>query len=366
MPSKVQFILDELNKTIEEKANHAPYKRNYLGASSIGHECSRLLWYGFRHCGSEYIDHKSKKRFEDGHYSEEVYIKRLKNAGYQLQHEEDGKQYGFSDLGGWFRGHRDGKFVNLPELNEAIWGHKCLPDDPAIWEHKSSAKWKDLEKAIEEHGEENALKKWNRIYYDQAQLYMGYDKTPWHILTCASEGSRLETIVLTPFNADDFNAIREKAKNIITSDSPPPKISDNPTFFKCKWCHHNKVCHSKAIPEPNCRNCAHITFDVENTDHSKATAVCAKHNAVIDNPDQMKFFYNCHRFNPCFIDADCLGLDGNDVLYRTEDGKDFINGDKGFNSMQMYETQETKAWLGVAGDIAGVFGGVGYVEEGKK
>lgn len=352
MVSKVQKIIDDINETIEHKSNSSGYKRYYLGASSIGNECSRQLWYGFRHCSQEYVDSKSQKRFDDGFHSEDVYIKRLKDAGYQLQHEEDGKQYGFKDLGGWFRGHRDGKLFNLPEIGNAI------------WEHKSSAKWKALDKAIEKHGEENALKEWNETYYYQGQLYMGYDKTNWHVLTCASEGSREETIVLTQFNENDFNRTREKARNIICSDSPPPKISDNPTFFKCGWCHAKEVCHSFALPKPNCRNCAYVTFDADNPDNENPRAHCGKFDNYIPNPKAMQEFYACHRFNPCFFEEDCFGLQGDDIVYRTMEGKDFKNGDEGFNSMQMYENQETKPWLSWVGDAASKFG-VSFVEENK-
>jgi len=343
--SKVQFILDDINQSIEQHANHNPYPRSYLGASAIGHECSRKLWYNFRHASFEYIDHKSKKRFEDGHYSEAVYINRIKQAGYSLQHEVQGKQYGFKDLGGWFRGHRDGKLFNVPGIGDAI------------WEHKSSAKWKDLNKTIEKHGEAQALKQWNKTYYDQAQLYMCYEGVQWHILTCASEGSRNESIVLTGFNKQDFEDIRNKAAHIIATDTPPPKISDNPTFFKCGWCDSNEVCHQKKIPKPNCRNCAHITFITDNKEQDKPVAHCSANNVNIPTPDAMLNFYACHRFNPCFIDADCLGLDSGDVVYRSEKGQGFVNGSKGFSSMQMYETQDVKPWLSqMINDITNHFG----------
>ena len=331
--SKVQFIIDNINEAIEHEANSNPYPRAYLGASAIGHECSRKLWYNFRHASFEYINHKSQKRFDDGHHSEAVYIKRIKQAGYSLQHDMDGKQYGFKDFGGWFRGHRDGKLFDIPDIGDAI------------WEHKSSSKWKGLNKAIDKHGEDNALEQWNKTYYDQAQLYMGYEGVKWHILTCSSEGSREESIVLTPFNEDAFNAIKHKANYIITTDTPPAKISDNPTFFKCGWCDAKEVCHQKKIPKPNCRNCAHVTFITDNADQDNPIAHCAANNVNIPSTDAMINFYACHRFNPCFIDADCLGLDDGDVLYRTEDGKEFVNGSKGFSSMQMHESQDSKLWL---------------------
>ena len=45
--------------------------RNYLGASSIGRECARELWYGYNGNTPNYFDAYSLMNFEDGHRTED-------------------------------------------------------------------------------------------------------------------------------------------------------------------------------------------------------------------------------------------------------------------------------------------------------
>lgn len=46
-----------------------------------------------------------------------------------------------------------------------------------------------------------------------------------------------------------------KAERIIMSQKPPAKLSPNPTYFKCKYCDANTLCHGDAFAEKNCRSC---------------------------------------------------------------------------------------------------------------
>ena len=66
-----------------------------------------------------------------------------------------------------------------------------------------------------------------------------------------------------------------KAEQIIMSQTAPARLSDNPTFYKCGYCHMKEVCHKGAVPEVNCRSCA-FARPVEN-----AEWFCDVHNGVI-------------------------------------------------------------------------------------
>ena len=320
-------FINNLSYAIEYAQDRS--KRYYLGGSAIGDECERKLQYEFRHCTDKYFTASTLKKFDDGHRSEAIYIDRIKSAGYQLQHEENGIQYGFSDFGGWFRGHRDGKLFNLPFLN----------NQDAIWEHKSSAKWKTLDNLVKKD-ESTALKSWNLTYYIQAQLYMGYDNTHKHLLTCSSEGSRDETVVVTDFNQMDFDQTRDKANRIITSDGLLPKISNNPTFFKCKMCDSSKICHGDELPRPNCRNCSSIDFLTDGDRKAK----CAKFGHEFEgDPKSLEGSYDCHTYLPELIDEKAI-IDGlvsfhrDGLKYTLEQGS-FVNGSSGsaIKSIDLYE-----------------------------
>jgi hypothetical protein len=66
-------------------------------------------------------------------------------------------------------------------------------------------------------------------------------------------------------------ALIAKAGEVIFAATPPSKISDDPSFFGCKFCPYFAVCHGCKIPEVNCRTCAHSTPERD------GTWSCAKH-----------------------------------------------------------------------------------------
>jgi len=357
--SEAAFILYELHKGMESEANKAG-NRFYLGASGVGNPCDANLWYGFRGCGTEYITAKTEEKFRDGHHSEDEYIRRFNQTQYILVTEgENGRQLGFKDHGGWFRGHRDGLFPSISKYGKAIWEHKC------------SDKWNLINKYIAEAGEYNALKKWNETYYIQAQLYMGYEGVEWHILTCAGSGSRDSSIVVTPFNKDVFEQVRSRAKRIISSDSLPVRGAETPTNPCCMFCKAKKVCFGerinnkavKEIPAPSCRNCCYITFSTE----GDTEAHCAFYGSSSSNPKDLEGFKTCHRFNPTLIDAELIGrMDNGNIRYK-KNGMEFDNGENAFTSQQMHENWKTEPWCNkTVNDIQHRFGISAIKEDIKK
>jgi hypothetical protein len=50
-----------------------------------------------------------------------------------------------------------------------------------------------------------------------------------------------------------------KAERVVFASTPPSRLSDDPSFFKCRFCPYKPVCHGCKIPEANCRTCAHAT-----------------------------------------------------------------------------------------------------------
>jgi hypothetical protein len=56
-----------------------------------------------------------------------------------------------------------------------------------------------------------------------------------------------------------FDRLRAKAERIIFAALPPPRLSDDPAFYKCKMCDHHAVCHGDRVPRKSCRTCVHAT-----------------------------------------------------------------------------------------------------------
>lgn len=140
--------------------------RNYVSTSGLGRECLRQIQYDYlgvpKDQGAE-LEPRTLRIFESGHRGEDVVAAWLRDAGFDLRtHDRNGKQFGFSQLAGRFRGHIDGCLVAGPVA--IIY--------PALWEHKTlgSGSWKDVvKKGV-------AISK--PVYAAQIALYQTYLELP--------------------------------------------------------------------------------------------------------------------------------------------------------------------------------------------
>ena len=271
--AKGNSTLQALDTELEMRQDTKP--RPYLGGSAIGDECSRKLWYGFRWYKNITFEARTLRLFEDGHRTEDLMAQRLKMIPNLHLDEVDpasGKQWGFVAIDGHFRGHADGKIIGLQEA----------PNSLHIWENKSVGEpnFKKLQKAIKDHGEKDALEKWNETYWGQIQVYMKmFDcKRAYHTVT--TPGGRDYISLRTEYNPKYADHLLDKAAKIIGSSNPPPRISNDRTFWKCKWCDYSAICHDKAAPEITCRSCVY-SYPTE-----KGTWACEKFNRILDRTDQ--------------------------------------------------------------------------------
>lgn len=239
LPERFDPTLAAIDREMERRAAEEP-RRSYLGASQVGHECERFLWYSIR---PEYprmpFNAASLYRFEDGHRSEDVMAARLRMVPGVELHTADpqGKQYGFSDLDGRFRGHVDGLVRGLLQApaTEHIWEHKAVNDK----------KFAELSKLKDQLGEKAALAAWDPVYYAQAVVYMHYFDMTRHYLTVSTPGCREVVSCRTDANPAMAEALRDKARRVIESPVPPARLSERREFFKCKWCDYREVCHDR-------------------------------------------------------------------------------------------------------------------------
>ena len=225
-----------MHRAVEQREAATP-PRAYLGASGIGDDCERKLWYGVQGYPSEPIAWRGLYAIEDGHRTEDLVAERLRLIpGIELwTHKPDGSQYGFSDFGGRFRGHIDGVIKGLLQA----------PNTAHIWENKSvnEKKFKELGKLVAEKGEKNALRAWDKTYYAQGVIYMHYFNLTRHYLTVTTPGGRDIIGCRTDANPDYAQALRAKAERILDAKDVPGRISEDPAWYQCKWCRFSDVCH---------------------------------------------------------------------------------------------------------------------------
>lgn len=224
-----KLIYDNYEATQEDS------RRPHLGASSIGDECKRRIWYGYRWV--KQIRHSGKllRLFETGKLEEKRVYKNLEKCGWKIL----AKQAGFSLHNGHFAGTCDG-IVN-------VHGDSCLLEIKT-YNSKSFAKLNNL--GIPKQ------------HYDQMTTYMSQLQINIGLYFAVCKDN--DEIYSEMFELDNVRAekIINKAAEIIYSDFPPEKISNDPAFYLCKMCNYRDICTKEALPERNCRTCNHSAVGV--------------------------------------------------------------------------------------------------------
>ena len=236
-------IVESIYEQYEKRGNEPA--RPYLGASIIGKECSRALWYDFRWAGREVFEGRMFRLFQTGHLEEPRMIADLRAIGAEVYDVDpaNGRQFGFKDHGGHMRGHMDGCARHIP-TGGAKWH---------VLEFKTHSAKSFAE--LKRHG----VKKAKPQHYDQMTWYMGktgMDRALYLAKNKDNDELHSERI---EFDRVRFEQIQAKASYIIFSVEPPPKLSDDPAFFVCKFCTHRPVCHGNRVPAISCRTCCHST-----------------------------------------------------------------------------------------------------------
>ena len=246
-----------------KKSGDAEKARPYLGASAIGGECKRALWYSFRWASKEDFDGRMYRLFQSGHLAEPRFIADLRAIGCTVWDCDPatGKQFGASHFGGHMRGHCDGVAKGIPGG-----GNK-----PHLLEFKthSAKSFADLKK--------KGMQAAKPQHWAQCQWYMGkmnLDRALYLAVNKDTDELYSERI---EFDQVEYEKILAKAESIIFAAEPPPKISDDPKFFICNWCSHNAVCHGNRTPALSCRTCVHSTPEREGDGRWS----CAKHGPEI-------------------------------------------------------------------------------------
>lgn len=238
----VLISLQEPDPTLEalkkvcflEQFKHNP--RDYLGASLIGQECERAIWYSYHNYVGEPFTVETLWNFEDGHRTEDLIAERLRKIeGIELwTHDEEGKQFGFSMFDDKFKGHVDGIIRGLIQSPKTV----------HVWECKACAdkKYNSFLSIKNSYTEKEILEQWDKGYYAQAQVYMHTLGLTRHYLTVARAGGRDITSCRTEYNKDVAISYLEKAERIIGSKSYPARISSKPDFFICRFCRYKGIC----------------------------------------------------------------------------------------------------------------------------
>lgn len=229
-------------------------ERFHLGASVLG-QCQKMAWFGYHKVSKgEDFDGRMLRLFNRGHLEEKRNEALMERMGLEIiKPTPDGSpdpQHRVKALGGHFRGSMD----------HVVRGFKDCPDIFFLVEEKTHNK-KNFDKL-----KKGGLAKEKPVHLTQMHVYMylsGLTQGIYWAVCKDNDDIYTEIIQASPLIAQLH---LEKAKHIIESTEGVQGISDNPSWFECKWCAFKDNCHGRAVPEKNCRTCVHASPDMTGED----------------------------------------------------------------------------------------------------
>jgi len=214
--------------------------RNHLGASAIGEECHRKLWYQFRWVKLAQAEGRMRRLWNRGHREEEIFEGFLLWAGFNVRSidPKTDKQYRFSKVDGHYGGSTDGTM-------QIRWANNF----PIVADYKTFAS-KYFEKLKKEK-----LKISNPKYFAQLCSYGAEFGATHGLLFGVNKDNDEWYFELVKLDPNYARELENKARDIIYSKLPPVKINDNAAFWLCKFCTFQGICHYGEQAERNCRSC---------------------------------------------------------------------------------------------------------------
>lgn len=242
--------------------------RSHLGASVIGQECARAIFYGWRWATYKRFPGRILRLFNRGHLEEARFIAMLLMIGCKVyQQDAEGKQYKISRAGGHFGGSGDGVVIDIPDL---------LPGQPCLIEAKTHGEksYKDLEtKGVRESKFE---------HYIQMQTYMGEMGLAVALYMAVNKNTDALHLELVEFNRPAYEQFVDRGDKLVFLQDPPTRISNSPGWHKCIFCDHKSLCHKLgAKPERNCRTCE------SSRPQQDGTWLCTKHGHFLNKEVQL-------------------------------------------------------------------------------
>ena len=316
-PPKHQ-VVQAIYRLYEEREAARGGHRAHLGASVIGHPCERHAWLLFRWVAREAFDGRMLRLFEAGKAFEPRIVAELRAVGIEVHDTDElGRQYRVSAVGGHFGGSLDGAALGLPEA----------PKTWHVMEFKthSAKSFAELLKV--------GVREAKPMHWFQMQIYMGLTGMQRAMYLAENKDTSALYQERVEFDAVEFARVMAKAERVVTSPEPPPRLSNDPAWFACKWCTFHPVCHGDQAPEVNCRTCAHSTPELDGQRADGGRWSCAMNRGSDLSLEVQRAGCGGHRYIPILLEriGEQVGAadehDGNaTVTYRTAAGETFANG----------------------------------------
>lgn len=277
--------LRDILPSIEDayRADSDPY-RNHLGASMIGRDCPRELFYNFHWVSTVRHPARIMRLFNRGHLEEARFLALLKilgDKGVQIWYEtEDGGQFKISDHAGHFGSALDGVVKGIPDLPAGV---------PAYAEFKTSAD-KGFQKLLKE-GMQNS----KYDHYVQVQICMHKMNLAHTLYLVVNKNDDSLYAEIIDYNKEVAEKYINRAGDIIYTKTIPAQINPSPAWYGCKICDYLPVCKRHQPVDKNCRTCQYGS--AQNT----GGWLCRKGFHDIINSDEAMSGCGEYKVNPIFL-----------------------------------------------------------------
>lgn len=221
--------------------------RWHLGASEIGHPCSRKIWYSFRWVLKvEHPGHK-QRLFKRGHSEEPKFVHRLARIGIQVADIDPstGKQ--------WQMEH-----PAEPHYGGSLDGIASVPWVPAPF-NVMIAEFKTHNDASFEKLIKQGVRLSKPQHFAQMSSYGEVKQYPLGLYCAINKNDDRLKFAVTPLQYSLGKITFNKAVEIIRSQRPPPRLSENSAHYMCKSCDYRGPCH---LGQPLLRNCRSCRFGI--------------------------------------------------------------------------------------------------------
>jgi hypothetical protein len=162
------------------------------------------------------------------------------------------------------------------------------------------------------------LKEAHPKHYRQAQTYMFHSGLRYCLYCAVNKNDDSLWFYFFEFDSSVGHHLTMRAETIIFGSGTPPRISETPSWFECRFCSLNDVCFGRKMPWVNCRTCAHSKPEQD------GTWSCARGNPAIT--EKPKVGCELHMFHPMFVPyAQVVEFAGTYVAYQHR-GETILNG----------------------------------------
>ena len=301
-------LIRAIDRKVEEDEGRKK-GRTHLGASVLGKKCLRQVWYGWRWAHITKHQGRLLRLFKRGHREEASLEAYLKSVGLEIRShaarlcyysgqqdvpryiavpwdapipeyyedvsasaahiqiaEEEGvplSQITFSKHRGHFGGSCDGMLHGMDAVIEE-WGL----NGPGQLEYKTHGEKSFIDLA-------GKLEDWRKHvgnpdkypftgkgvisskieHYVQMQTYMKNFGLRWALYVAVCKNTDDMYIEVVQYKPEVADAYDDRALAVIDAQHPPKRITEDPSWWECKFCDFREVCHHGKMMQKNCRSC---------------------------------------------------------------------------------------------------------------